>query len=149
MTQTTEIVEAVLRARGTSALDRELSPEQEVAVLARILHSDGYDDHIYGHISYRQSDGTLLVNPSNLAWKQTRASDIVRLDRDGNHISGQRIAPAAIQLHITLHQLRPDIAVAVHNHPRWATIWSAVGRIPPVYEQIGAYLDEGDIVFQY
>jgi ribulose-5-phosphate 4-epimerase/fuculose-1-phosphate aldolase len=145
----TDVADAVLRQQGESALGIELTPEQEVALLARMLWEEGYDDHVFGHISYRQSDGTLLVNPSNLAWRQVTASDVVRLAKDGSHISGRRVAPAAIELHVALHARRDDVAVAVHNHPRWGTIWSAVGRIPPVYEQVGAWLGEADIGFQH
>ena len=38
-----------------------LTPQAEVALLARMLHREGYDDHLAGHITYRQPDGTLLV----------------------------------------------------------------------------------------
>ncbi|MBV9350731.1 MAG: class II aldolase/adducin family protein [Mycobacterium sp.] len=143
----TDLIERILRAKGDSALERELSPEQELAVLARMLHSEGYDDHIFGHLSIRQPDGSLLVNPSNLAWRQVTASDAVRLAPDGTHLAGRRVAPAAIELHLALHRLREDVVVAVHNHPRWATIWAAVGRVPPAYEQIGAFLADEDIAF--
>ena len=31
-----------------------------------------------------------------------------------------------------------DVGVAVHNHPRWGTIWADLQRIPPVYDQTSA-----------
>jgi len=142
-----DLVESVLRARGESALERELTPEQELAVFARMLHAEGYDDHVFGHVSIRQPDGSLLVNPSNLAWRQIIASDVVRLAPDGTHLAGRRVAPAAIELHLALHRLRDDVDVAVHNHSRWGTIWAAAGRVPPAYEQIGAFLADEDIAF--
>jgi ribulose-5-phosphate 4-epimerase/fuculose-1-phosphate aldolase len=40
-----------------------LTPAQEVVLLARTLRREGYDDHLAGHITYRQPDSTLLVNP--------------------------------------------------------------------------------------
>lgn len=43
-----------------------LSPQAEVALLARTLFREGYDDHLAGHITSRQPDGTLLVNPWGL-----------------------------------------------------------------------------------
>jgi ribulose-5-phosphate 4-epimerase/fuculose-1-phosphate aldolase len=112
-----------------------------------MLHAEGYDDHIFGHLSIRQPDGSLLVNPSDLAWRQVTASDVVRLSPDGAVLAGHRVAPAAIELHLALHRVREDVTVAVHNHPRWGTIWATAGRVPPAYEQIGAFLGDDDIAF--
>ena len=35
--------------------------------------------------------------------------------------------------------------VTVHQHPRYATAWSAVGRIPPTYDQFSALLAQDEI----
>ena len=57
-----------------------LSPRQELAILARALYREGYEEHIAGHISYKQPDGTLLVNPYHLRWDEVRAEHICRID---------------------------------------------------------------------
>jgi L-fuculose-phosphate aldolase len=116
----------------------ELSPAAEVALLARMLHREGYDDHLAGHITYRQPDDTLLVNPFALTWDEIRASDVMRIDMDGRVLDGPWTVTPAITLHLELHRARSDVAVAVHNHPRWGTIWADLQRIPPVYDQSSA-----------
>lgn len=115
-----------------------LSPQAEVALLARTLHREGYDDHLAGHITYRQADGTLLVNPWGLTWDEVRASDIMRIDLDGTVLDGPWTVTPAITLHLELHRTRPGTGVAVHNHPRWGTIWADAHRVPPVYDQTSA-----------
>ena len=115
-----------------------LSPPAELALLARTLFRYGYDANLAGHITYRQDDGTLLVNPYGLTWDEVRASDVMRIDADGKVLEGLWTVSAAITLHLELHRARPDIQVAVHNHPRWATIWADVHRAPPVYDQTSA-----------
>jgi ribulose-5-phosphate 4-epimerase/fuculose-1-phosphate aldolase len=60
----------------------ELTPAQELALLARCLFSEGYDDHLAGYITHRQPDGTFLVNPFGLTWDELRASDVMRMDAD-------------------------------------------------------------------
>jgi ribulose-5-phosphate 4-epimerase/fuculose-1-phosphate aldolase len=117
-----------------------LSAEAELALLCRILAREGYCDQIAGHITYAQPDETLLVNPFELVWEEVRASDVMRIDREGRPIGGKWTVTPAIPLHVETHKARPDISVAVHNHPRWGTIWANVGRVPPVYEQTSAYL---------
>jgi len=115
-----------------------LTPHAEVALLARMLFREGYDDHLAGHITYRQPDDTLLVNPWGLTWDEVTASDIMRIDLDGNVLEGQWTVTPAIPLHLELHKARPDSAVAVHNHSRWGTIWADLHRVPPVYDQTSA-----------
>ena len=116
----------------------EMTPAAEVALLARMLHREGYDDHLAGHITYRQPDGTLLVNPFGLTWDEITASDIMRTDMDGNVLEGRWTVTPAITLHTEVHKARHDVGVAVHNHPRWGTIWADLQRIPPVYDQTSA-----------
>lgn len=115
-----------------------LTPQAEVALLCRMLFAEGYDDHLAGHITYRQPDDTLLVNPWGLTWDEVTASDIMRIDLDGNVLDGKWTVTPAIPLHLELHKARPDTAVAVHNHPRWGTIWADLHRLPPVYDQTSA-----------
>jgi L-fuculose-phosphate aldolase len=116
----------------------ELSPEQELALLARILYREGYNDHLAGHITYKQPDGTFLVNPFGLTWGELRASDVMRMDADGNQLDGPWTITPAIRLHIELHHVR-KVNVAIHNHPAWGTIWADLGRVPPVYDQTSAF----------
>jgi L-fuculose-phosphate aldolase len=125
----------------------ELGPRAELALLARMLHREGYDDHLAGHITYAQPDGSLLANPFGLTWDEVRARDIMRIDRDGNVLDGLWTVTPAIGLHLALHRLRSDIRVAVHNHPRWATIWADLHRVPPIYDQTGALVDGDPVLY--
>lgn len=116
----------------------ELVPAQELALLARCLFSEGYNDHLAGHITYKQPDGTFLVNPFGLTWDELRASDVMRMDAEGNELDGRWTITPAITLHVELHRARSDVGVALHNHSRWGTLWADVGRAPEIYDQTGA-----------
>jgi ribulose-5-phosphate 4-epimerase/fuculose-1-phosphate aldolase len=109
-----------------------------------MLHREGYDDHLAGHISYKQADGTLLVNPWGLTWDEVCARDVMRIDLDGNVLDGPWTVTPAITLHLELHRMRHDVTVAVHNHPRWGTIYADLGRAPAVYDQTSAMV-AGDV----
>lgn len=125
-------------------IGQELSPAQTLAVFARMLGHLGYDDGLAGHITIRQPDGTFLVNPFLIAWDQLCASDVAVCDADGVQISGPFEINRATSLHFAVHRVR-SVQVVVHNHPRWATIWSAFRRLPPVYDQSSA-LASGELV---
>jgi ribulose-5-phosphate 4-epimerase/fuculose-1-phosphate aldolase len=118
-----------------------LSPRAELALLARLLHVEGYDDHLSGHLSYKQEDGSLLVNPFGLTWDEIRPSDVMRISPDGDILDGPWTVTPAIELHLALHRARPDVVVGVHNHSRWGTIWADLQRVPPIYDQTSAMVD--------
>ncbi len=123
----------------------ELSAREELVLLARTLWREGYDDHLAGHITYRQPDGTLLCNPWLLLWEELRPEDLLVIDLDGNVLDGHWPVPLGIPLHLELHRSRPDTVLAVHSHPRFATVWADLARIPPCYDQSSA-LGGGELV---
>lgn len=125
-----------------------LSPQAELALLARILWREGYDDHQVGHLTYRQPDGSLLTTPLELGWNEVCASDVLRIDEDGNLLEGSGTVPPPIILHTEYHKAVPGTNVTLHHHPRFATVWSAAGVLPPVYDQLSAMLpDEAFVVY--
>ena len=132
---------------GRYALLPELTPRQSVALLCRVLSREGYNDHIAGHITVRQDDGTYLANPWELTWGEVTASDIVRLDQEGKVIEGEWNITPAINLHMDVHVARHDVGVVIHNHPRWGSVWSAAGRIPPIYDQTSALVDTDPVLY--
>jgi L-fuculose-phosphate aldolase len=127
----------------------EATPQQELALVARILGHAGYDDYLAGHLTYRQSDDTILTNPFAIPWRRLRASQVCRLDLDGNHLDGPYASNPAVQLHLAWHRSREDLVWTCHNHPTWGTIWASVHRIPPCYNQSSALVDEIALVSEY
>ncbi|MGE3619813.1 MAG: class II aldolase/adducin family protein [Acidimicrobiia bacterium] len=147
--QPVDVLDApAMRRAFPSIVDFEwMTKAQQLAVLARALAREGYADHSAGHITVKDDDDTLLVNPFPLAWDEIGASDVLRIDPStGEVLEGRWPVSPAIKLHLELHRARPDVGVSVHNHPEWSTVWAAVGVAPPIYDQNGA-LARGDVVF--
>lgn len=127
------------------ALLPELSVREQLVLLARTLWREGYDDHLAGHITYRQEDGTLLCNPWLLLWEELRPDDLLVIDGDGDRLEGHWPVPLGIPIHLELHRQRQDVVVAVHSHPRYGTVWADAARIPGCYDQSSA-LGGGELV---
>lgn len=123
----------------------ELTPRQEIVLLARTLWREGYNDHLAGHITYNLGDGTLLCNPWFLLWNEFRAGDVIRIDLDGTVVEGDWPVPPGIPLHLELHRARHDVKVALHNHSQWGTVWADMRRVPPCHDQSSA-LGGGELV---
>ena len=129
---------AALRDSNVGVLLNSLTPREQLVALARVLHREGYDDHTTGHITYRQDDDTFLVNPLELTWAELTCSDVMVMDRDGNALEGRHTVTPAITLHTEMHRARPNTRVALHGHPRFATVWACAHRVPPIYDQTSA-----------
>jgi L-ribulose-5-phosphate 4-epimerase len=116
----------------------DLTPREELVVLARALWREGYNDHLAGHITVNLGDGTLLCNPWLLTWAELRPSQVLRIDLDGRVVEGDWPVPLGIPLHLELHKTREDVGWAVHNHPLFGTVWADLGELPPILDQSSA-----------
>lgn len=116
----------------------DLSPREELVVLARALWREGYNDHLAGHITVALGDGTLLCNPWLVTWQELRPSQVLRIDLQGAVVEGDWPVPLGIPLHLEMHKLRTDVVWAVHNHPLYGTVWADMGEIPLVMDQSSA-----------
>lgn len=132
---------------GRYPILRKLTAQQELALLCRVLFREGYNDHIAGHITYGQADGTLFVNPWELAWDEVCASDILTIDKRGAILNGQWNVTPAINVHREMHMARPDVRVVIHNHPEWGSVWAACKRVPPIYDQTSSLVDTDPVIY--
>ena len=123
----------------------DLTPREEIVLLARALWREGYNDHLAGHITVNLHDGTLLCNPWMLLWNEIRPQDIIRIDLDGRVVEGDWPVPPGIPLHLELHKMRPGVEVAMHNHPLFSTVWADMGEVPPAMDQSSS-LGGGELV---
>jgi L-fuculose-phosphate aldolase len=97
-------------------------------------------------MTYRQPDDTFLALPEELGWNEICASDVLRIDGDGNLLEGEWTVPPPIILHTEYHKMWPGTDVTLHHHPKFATPWSTAGELPPVYDQKGALLPDSAYV---
>ena len=56
----------------------------------------------------------------------------------GTCVEGDWPVPLGIPLHLELHKLRADVGWAVHNHPRFGTVWADLAEVPPILDQSSA-----------
>ncbi len=82
----------------------------------------GWDDLIYTHLSARipGSDHHYLVNPLGLAFDEITASNLIKIDLDGNLIGenehGYRPNYAGFIIHGGIHSAREDAGCIMHLH---------------------------------
>lgn len=136
--------------RPGPGIGRELTVQQQLACAFRILAHEGWRENLSGHITWATPDGGMWCNPWGLWWDEVRASDVIRLDADGDVVEGKWDVTGAVFIHTELHRARPDAAVVVHNHPYYATLLAAMGELPRMVHQNNClFHDELALVDEY
>lgn len=111
------------------SLKDKVSPEEwqtrvDLAACYRLVADMRWGDLIYTHISAKVP-GTdhYLVNAFGLTFDEVRASNLVKVDLDGNILDGSpySINPAGFTIHSAIHEVRKDAKCVIHLHTK-ATI---------------------------
>ena len=97
----------------------------DLAACYRLVADLGWDDLIYTHLSARLA-GTdeYLVNPFGLAFDEVTASNLVKVDLQGNILDDTPyvINPAGFTIHSAIHEVRPDAHCVIHLHTNATTV---------------------------
>jgi len=99
--------------------DAEWQTRVELAALYRLAALHGYDDFLYTHISARipGPDRHFLLNPFGLYFSEVTASNLVKIDLDGNILQGDyTINYAGYVIHSAIHGAREDARFIAHFH---------------------------------
>lgn len=106
--------------------------KQHMAGAFRVFARKGYTEGGAGHISVRDpvDPTTFWINPVGKHFGLMKASDLVRVDKDGNIVGGAQSAvnTAGFAIHSALHAARPDIHAACHTHSVYGKAWSLFGK---------------------
>lgn len=105
---------------------REIVGEEEwkarcdLAALYRLVRMHGWDDLFFTHISMRVpgEPNHFLINPFGLLYEDVTASNMVKVDEEGNVLPPSKygINPAGFTIHSAIHEARPEVNVALHLH---------------------------------
>jgi ribulose-5-phosphate 4-epimerase/fuculose-1-phosphate aldolase len=98
----------------------------DLAALYRLVAYHRMTDLIYTHISARVpgQEHHFLINRYGVMFQEMRASDLVKIDLDGNiipekhhaHMAPRKVNAAGFCIHSAIHMARPDVMCVVHTH---------------------------------
>ncbi|NLA35835.1 MAG: class II aldolase/adducin family protein [Actinobacteria bacterium] len=104
--------------------------KQRLAAGFRLFGRLGFDEGVAGHITFRDPEfnDSFWVNPFGMSFKHIRASDLIRVNHDGEVLEGDwPVNQAAFAIHSSVHKARPDILAAAHSHSKNGRALSALG----------------------
>jgi ribulose-5-phosphate 4-epimerase/fuculose-1-phosphate aldolase len=98
----------------------EWKARQELACAYRLFDHFGWHGLIFNHITLRVpgTESTFLINPYGLMYREVTASNLVKIDVDGEIIgdSDYPVNRAGFVIHSALHMARDDAHAIMHTH---------------------------------
>ena len=102
--------------------DSEWRVRCDLAALYRLLAHFRMTDLIYTHLSARLPgpENHFLINQYGVQFHEMRASDLVRIDCDGNIVQdgaqSRSVNAAGFCIHSAIHMARHDLMCVIHTH---------------------------------
>lgn len=107
-------------ARPAHISQEEWDTRVTLAACYRLVNHFGWTDLIYTHISARVpgKEEHFLINPLGWMYDEICASNLVKIDLDGNNVDGTstRVNRAGFVIHSAVHSARPDVQCVIHTH---------------------------------
>lgn len=96
--------------------EREL--RQELATCYHLVEFFGWNNSIFNHISMRVpgTERHFLINPFGLNYSEITASNLVKIDLDGNAVGQHCVNYAGFLIHGAIHAAREDAHCIIHSH---------------------------------
>ncbi len=100
--------------------EAEWAARQELAACYRIFAMKGWDEMIFNHITVKLPDeeGAFLINPYGLHFSEIKASNLVKIDIDGNKLDDNPypVNRAGFVQHSLFHRVLHDAHAIIHTH---------------------------------
>ena len=104
----------------TLVSEEEWKVRVDLAAAYRLVAHFGWTDLIFTHLSARVPgpEHHFLINPYGMMFDEVTASDLVKIDLDGNVVltNGYDVNPAGFCIHSAIHMSREDAKAVMHLH---------------------------------
>jgi ribulose-5-phosphate 4-epimerase/fuculose-1-phosphate aldolase len=98
----------------------EREARQQLAACYRIFAMLGWDEMIFNHITVKVpgEEGAFLINPYGLHFSEVKASNLVKIDIDGNTLDGSNwpVNKAGFVQHSLFHRHLDHAHAIIHTH---------------------------------
>ena len=121
--------------------DAEWEARVHLAAAFRVGTHLGWNFGNRNHMTLRVPDepGNFLMNAANWGWHEITASNLLKIDRDGNILTDTDMTPgpAGLNFHSALLRSNPKLASTMHIHPKDGVVVSAMEEGLMFFDQGG------------
>jgi len=99
--------------------NEEQHTRRQLAAAYRLLYHFGWDDLIYSHMSAKiPNTEYYLTNRFGLSFNEITASNLIKININGEIIGEDTINPASFILHGSIYRSRSDVDSIIHTHTK-------------------------------
>ena len=102
----------------------------QLAAAFRICYENGWNSSTANHMTARVPDepNHFLMNAAKFSWDEVTASNLLKLDHNGQVLSETDLKPrpAGLNFHSAIQREMPHIACSIHLHPAAGVVVSAM-----------------------
>jgi ribulose-5-phosphate 4-epimerase/fuculose-1-phosphate aldolase len=133
--------------------DERQHRKERLAAAFRLFAKFGFEEGVAGHITARDPEfsESFWVNPFAVSFSHIRASDLIRVNEQGEVVEGKYpVNAAAFAIHSQVHQARPDIVAAAHSHSQYGRALSTLGiELEPITQDVTAFYKDHALFDDY
>jgi L-fuculose-phosphate aldolase len=100
----------------------------DLCVAGRWMYERGYIVACEGNLSVRLDANRVLTTPTCMNKGMLTPDDLVIIDLEGRHVTGDRKASSELAMHLLFYRMRSDVYAICHAHPPTATGFAVAGR---------------------
>ncbi len=115
--------------------DRGAPLREAVALACRILHREGHEHLVFGHVSARADDGTIFVKGAGRGLEEVGAAAVAQMSADGEPLGNDVPLHDEMPIHTEIYAVRADIGAVVHTHASASVALSQAFTSWPVTSQ--------------
>ncbi len=107
----------------------EYMVKQDIIEAGRRMYNRQFVASNDGNISVRVSESAMIITPTGVSKGYMQTEDLIKVDLDGNVLSGDRKPSSEMKMHIAVYRNRTDVMAVCHAHPQKATAFAVARQL--------------------
>ena len=107
----------------------EFLVKQDIVEVGKRMYAKGFVASNDGNISVRIAANEIIITPTGISKGYMMPDDMLKVDLDGNVLSGHRKPSSEMKMHLTVYKNRTDVFAVCHAHPQKATAFAVARQI--------------------
>lgn len=107
----------------------EFMVKQDIVEVGKRMYNREFVAANDGNISVKISENEIIITPTGISKGFMTPEDMLKVDLEGNVISGSKKPSSEMKMHLVCYKNRPDIKAVCHAHPQKATAFAVARKI--------------------
>ena len=107
----------------------EYMVKEDILEIGRRMYAKGFVASNDGNISVKVSENEIIITSTGVSKGYMKTEDLIKVDLNGNVISGDKKPSSEMKMHLIVYKNRPDVYSVCHAHPQVATAFAVSRKV--------------------